>query len=535
MPLATDNVTIPFDGKSEQLVAETNKVIAQLERVKAKVQTDGRILEQQARRDAEALKKSTMSITDFRSAYQIGLDVMRAGKMVWDETAGATFKYDEEIRRLAEITGTGAEESSRLLQVLDDFKISAGELNAVTRKMTQQGLSPTLETLARLSDEYNRLNPGQERAKFLMDNFGRSGFKFAEAMSKGGDELRKMGGEVEKSLIRTDEQIAKTRLAELAFDKWSDKIQAVKVDLGTGFIGAVDGSTWAIQKQAEEIYTTATGADYLRDQMFGLTEAQRAEWEEAKKAATEQYLLSQGIDLTAEAAQGLTMSLEELEESTRLHEAAVKELSKTNADFLSGVESISKRNADYEQSIKDIDAAFSEGKITIDERKQKLDELEKKHADATHSMMFDMLQLQLSEDGLSKSETNYLLQTAVNWGIASKESIDEMKKIQTEVDALTRKYKSVPSVVTTTFVSQYTSLKTTAPNYYQSEKRDSGGMGVPGRSYAIGTGAQPEVFTPSTPGNFTPAGDIIDYDRLGGVIARRMRRELENLANRLDW
>jgi TP901 family phage tail tape measure protein len=39
------------------------------------------------------------------------------------------------------------------------------------------------------------------------------------------------------------------------------------------------------------------------------------------------------------------------------------------------------------------------------------------------------------------------------------------------------------------------------------ESRDSGGIGVPGKTYAIGTGAQPELFTPTSPGFFTPNAD----------------------------
>lgn len=36
--------------------------------------------------------------------------------------------------------------------------------------------------------------------------------------------------------------------------------------------------------------------------------------------------------------------------------------------------------------------------------------------------------------------------------------------------------------------------------------RDAGGRGMPGRTYLIGTGAQPERFIPDTPGTFVPAG-----------------------------
>jgi hypothetical protein len=42
--------------------------------------------------------------------------------------------------------------------------------------------------------------------------------------------------------------------------------------------------------------------------------------------------------------------------------------------------------------------------------------------------------------------------------------------------------------------------------------RDSGGRGQPGVAYAIGTGAQPEMFVPDRPGTFTPA------NKLGGGV-----------------
>ena len=45
--------------------------------------------------------------------------------------------------------------------------------------------------------------------------------------------------------------------------------------------------------------------------------------------------------------------------------------------------------------------------------------------------------------------------------------------------------------------------------------RDSGGRGEPGRSYLIGTGAQPEMFIPDTPGRFIPA------TQMGGMTVQQ--------------
>ena len=39
------------------------------------------------------------------------------------------------------------------------------------------------------------------------------------------------------------------------------------------------------------------------------------------------------------------------------------------------------------------------------------------------------------------------------------------------------------------------------------DERDSGGPGFAGQTYMIGTGAQPEMFTPATNGTFTPNAD----------------------------
>jgi hypothetical protein len=39
------------------------------------------------------------------------------------------------------------------------------------------------------------------------------------------------------------------------------------------------------------------------------------------------------------------------------------------------------------------------------------------------------------------------------------------------------------------------------------DERDSGGPGFAGQTYMIGTGAQPEMFTPAVNGTFTPNAD----------------------------
>lgn len=154
------------------------------------------------------------------------------------ESYEAAQKYSQSVRDLALVSGTGAEESSRLLQVLDDFQISAEDVTAATRIMTKQGLVPTVETLAKLSDEYLSINDAQERNDFILKNLGRSGLQWVNVLNQGGDALRANSKEVNANLILTDKQVHDMELARLAQDSWNDTIEGGKVAIGS-WIGSL--------------------------------------------------------------------------------------------------------------------------------------------------------------------------------------------------------------------------------------------------------------------------------------------------------
>jgi hypothetical protein len=149
------------------------------------------------------------------------------------ESIRATIEYADDIRRLALVTGTTAEETSRLVQVTDDYGLSVQDLDASVRKLTQQGLSPTVETLADLSDQFLALNPGQERAAFLLENFGRTGQKFAELMSLGSDAILQMNDAVNENVILSQKQLDDARAYTIALDEWSDAVLGVKISIGS--------------------------------------------------------------------------------------------------------------------------------------------------------------------------------------------------------------------------------------------------------------------------------------------------------------
>jgi hypothetical protein len=161
--------------------------------------------------------------------------------------------YAGSVRDLSAISGTGAEETSRFIQVLDDFQISAQDVTTATKAMTKQGLAPTVETLAKLADQYKAIQDPMDRNAFVLKNLGKGGLNWVNALQQGGDALREMGDEVNANLILTDDQIAMSEQSRLAIDALSDSWQGIKVSIGA----AVGEQIVSIQTGKEQQRTFA--------------------------------------------------------------------------------------------------------------------------------------------------------------------------------------------------------------------------------------------------------------------------------------
>ena len=184
----------------------------------------------------DANKKSTMSITDFRSAYQIAMDVVRVGQQVYAQTINVAQQYDQQVRDMMLSTGGTADETSRLIQVVDDAGVSYGTLKTALKIASREGIEPNIDSLSKLSDEYLKLAPGVERNQFLMQKFGRGGLEMARAMELGGDALRKMSAEMEGGLVLTQDNIDASEEYRKNVDKLNDSVNAFKTSVGNALI-----------------------------------------------------------------------------------------------------------------------------------------------------------------------------------------------------------------------------------------------------------------------------------------------------------
>lgn len=186
-----------------------------------------------------------------QQAVTLVVDAMKA-------SISATQEYAAEVRDLSLASGATAEEASRLIQVLDDYEITAQDITAATKALTKNGLAPNIETIASLSDQYLSLNTAQERNEFILQNLGRAGLEWANALSQGGDALLALNEDVNANLILTEESLRQAEEYRLALDSWNDSVQALKIAIGsemlpilTDLINNTMDSTEAMQLAAD--------------------------------------------------------------------------------------------------------------------------------------------------------------------------------------------------------------------------------------------------------------------------------------------
>lgn len=179
------------------------------------------------------------SFTELASVLGLARQAAQAIGQVYQATVGQLMTYAGQVRDLSIVTGQNATETSRLIQVMDDFEITTGDLQMAARRLREQGLSPNIETLSGLSDQFRRIQDPAARASFLFDNFGRAGENFALAMDQGGDALRAMGEEVNASLLLTDQQIAQTEELRLATDELNDSWNGITTTIGMRAVPAL--------------------------------------------------------------------------------------------------------------------------------------------------------------------------------------------------------------------------------------------------------------------------------------------------------
>jgi hypothetical protein len=212
-----------------------------------------------AKNTAKEFGTSTYSMTtglkDFAMFSGIAVAGVYAGKKVYDATIKTFANYGKQVKDMTRLTGMNADESSRLIQVADDLLISHESLEKGMINAARNGYEPNITSLMELSEKYIKLQPGLERDQFLLEVFGKTGMDMAVLLEGGASGIKTAWGNVDESLIISDEASQSAEDYLKLVDGISDKGKGIMIKIGMELLpGAskiLDQVAWLMDQGAE--------------------------------------------------------------------------------------------------------------------------------------------------------------------------------------------------------------------------------------------------------------------------------------------
>lgn len=434
-------------------------------------------LETQSKKTATANISLKGSYTEFMSALSLvqqGLQFVKAG---FESTVGASLQYAEQVRQLSKLSGESAESTSRMIQVLDDYKVSAEDVSTATRAMTQNGITPNIQAIAKLSDEYLAIQDPMERNKFIIENLGRSGLQWVDVLNQGSDALLKQAAAVDKNLVLNEKQLQDARKLEVAWDNFTDTLSGLGNQIGTVLTPIltefVESWTWAT-RVAMQFQEAVQNGTVLQTNWVDVLSQTAGEVNAETDALAEQQ---KQLEETGEAVQEATVDFASLEQQLLDTNGITQRMSQTFQGLLSSMFTIQKETDNYNKTLADLGKESEDltvkknrltlqmweeqraGKMTNEEylryvqqlyevtKAQEENTAKRAQADedlkkASQQRVYDLAQQKLAADGVvSTKEYEYLQDLAVNYGLVSRESANAAKEENRRADALVSSFE----------------------------------------------------------------------------------------------
>lgn len=359
------------------------------------------------------------------------------------EAAKATVNYANDVRALSMLSGESTENTSRFIQVLDDYKLSADDALLATKALTKNGLTPNLETLAKLSDEYLNLNSVEEKNEFILKNLGKGGLQWVEVLNKGSAALREQGAAVNESLILSQQAVDNARAYELALDDWNDAVLALKVSIGNELLPALTSmmkgisNSAAIREEANRLLTegvagnreealTMAAATVARQQSTAAVMENKSALDDNTLSAQEQ---AEAIKAMTAANTGMLSLITSLQGETERYKNTTAELNVQHTELIKQHAAGLISGEEYRAGVEGITAAVAKNK--------------QEHIDAGNKIAFSLLQQKLAVGGLEDAEFNFLLKTGVQWGIFDQTVANTAANMDHQMGAMADSYMEV--------------------------------------------------------------------------------------------
>ena len=424
--------------------------------------TDG--LENQKSVGSEAFSALQAGTIAFNQGLELVNKTMEYARKAYEATVGEAVKYGQEVQQLSILTGTSTEASSRLLDVFDKFGVTLPDLETAMRKMTTNGLSPTIEQIGILSDQYKAIQDPIQKDQFLLDNFGRSGFNMSLVLSQGSDELKKLNDQTESSLVLTQQQIDATQKNVIATKEFNDAIEAQKVAIGNQLMpvvtdalssyakwqGAMDeaGKKLDTNDQRTKIFVASLNLQSQAIEDSTQATIFHSEAEQSAAASTEYLTTKQKklLDNTKEISDALKTHIS-LIQSMQGAEDSYEKNAKSLADKRIALEAektklLSQGYSEQSQKIQDINTKLQENSdASADNAKQ--------HDLDSKKIILGYLEQQLAAGGLTDKEVAFLMRKGKEWGIYSDQVVKDTLSAEAEVKKYTDLLNKIPGHINT--------------------------------------------------------------------------------------
>jgi hypothetical protein len=414
---------------------------------------------------------------------------------------GTLVAYADEVRRVQNATGATAEDSSKLIQILDDQKISYEQLEKAIAK-NGKAYDFSIEGIARMSDEYLSLGNAQKQAEFMQKRFGKAWIDFVPIMQQGSSAIRDNADAIDDSLILTQKAVDQAREYEIALDNWNDSIEAVKVGLGLGLLPAltklINFSNQYNTAQKEQI----SGWERLFPPI-AIVHGAIVAFNSVEEEST------QAVDENAQAVEDESAALAE-------NAARIKEVSAAHQSMLGLIGSIANETNNYSEKQSELTAKMQENRaeaaLLYPWQSEQLSELNQKYVDmqatyevnaAAHNaamgkIQYDLLVTKLSVDGITDAEFAMIQQAGLMFGVFDQGSVNaaqNMNAVAAAVEAGKLRVEDMKAALEMLANGRYTVdvVLNTLTNIAQGQQAMNGGgsmMAAPsyqaGRGYAAG-------------------------------------------------
>lgn len=181
------------------------------------------------------------------------------------EAIAVTVAHQTAVDEMSRLIGENVEQTSRLIEASDDLFISQEQLTTAMQAASRKGIDTSITGIKKLSEQYLKLNPGVERAKFLMDNFGRSGAAMGKLMEIGATGIDTAMAAISDSLIVTEESRLATIEYKQSIDALGDAFAGIQYQVGTAVMPVLSDLNIILASLFDDVTVTKTGFERFLD------------------------------------------------------------------------------------------------------------------------------------------------------------------------------------------------------------------------------------------------------------------------------